>query len=289
MKNHFSSLAGFGLPSWPVAESARPAPSAPPRSLLRYWAGSLVPPAPRPCRSRVDAPCPRPRQSARAAWRPCDGELAARRPRPTIPPARAYSKRPGRSFSPPTLTLATPLFPLSKNPSGRTARHSELRLRRRVPATPAHHRSIACARSSAALFPPPNKCHHPLARSGRAQFPAPAAPPRTEPPRSRSGHRRLRPSPSLSNCAFVFTLSPRWWCAPRLVRSRPEAAAGRRRPSHRRGPERRLGLASSPPAREWVGRLWAGLFQRGWPVFLSRTRAGRTVVTGRPVPTGLAR
>jgi hypothetical protein len=180
-----------------------------------------------------------------------------------------------------SLTRSLPFSFLRKNPSGQTARRSELRLRRRVPATPVHRSSIARARSSATLFPPPNERHHPLARSGRAQFLRPAAPPRTEPPRSRSGHRRLRSSPSLSNYTLMFTVSPRWCCAPRLVRSSPETAAGRRRPSHRRGGEHPRGRARCP-ARLRVRRVAGPAGLNGTrPVFVTPARVSGLSRPGR--------
>jgi hypothetical protein len=137
---------------------------------------------------------------------------------------------------------------LRRNRAGAPLATARPHLHRRVPTPVNHHRSIARARSSATLFPPPNGRHHPLARSGRAPFLRPRCATTTGPLSSRSAHRLPRSLSIPLSPSLEFAISSRTLCARSLVGSWPEMAVGRRPPPRRRGPERRRGRPCSPPS-----------------------------------------
>jgi hypothetical protein len=234
-------------------------------------------------RSRTRAPQPPPWPGPRPLGLPLlfplAPRLAVRRGRtrpprggrmPTTPPR-------GRPWTPRVLCLKSPrassLYPTrhSLAPSFPSSGETERERRSPPPSSP----SPPCSGDAS---PPPSSLLRtsatiPLLTPVRLNRALPAAPLRTELPRSRSGHRRLRSSPSLSNCALMFTVSPRWCCVPRLVRSSPEIAAGHRRPSHRRGGEHPCGRARCP-ARLRVRRVAGPAGLNGTrPVFFTPARA----------------
>jgi hypothetical protein len=159
---------------------SRPRPRFPARSRIR----PAQPASRAPARRSRPGPRPRPPSSSRARPRnagrrgrtrsPRVGHalppLAARRPRPALPPARAHSKRPPE----PPHSLTSPPSPAS-HPS--SLHRADARLaaassgfRLPVPTSSGHHHQINLAPSSAPLFSPPNELLRPLAACGRAPF-----------------------------------------------------------------------------------------------------------------------
>jgi hypothetical protein len=224
-ENHFSALPGRRLLSGPTAE-AGPACSAP--APASASARALA-------RARSPRQRDRPWQTAHAAWRPHAGDaprvaVVAPRSRTVsafICSARCSLPRP-RAPSLPRTAIAPPPRTIT----------GIFHLRATVPAQRTRLFPIRLATRSATSSYPPNGPPCTLLVDGKAQL---SVFPRVPPSRAAElvlRHRRPRSLFLSLHHAFVFAFSTRSFCSPRLARSRPEAAAGRRRPPHRCGPGR---------------------------------------------------